>query len=152
MAVVSVACALPAAPIVPGVEAAQALDAIEKTLRPTPVPILSRTEVRDDFNQFALSYATGDGISVAQQGALKALPSEDGELQNVLVVRGSYAYYGPDGKLYKVSYVADENGMSITKDFCNSKLWLTAAVGAVDCGQYIAHAYHAWILFIQYSD
>lgn len=59
--------------------------------------VLSRSEIRDDFNQFALSYSTSNGISVAQQGALKALPNERG-VDNVLVQQGSYAYYGPDGK------------------------------------------------------
>lgn len=111
VAVVGVVCALPAAPIVPGVEA-QAISGAQvlPTIRPTPVPTLSRTEVRDDFNQFALSYSTGNGIAVAQQGALKAVQSEDGQMENVLVQRGTFAYYGPDGQLYKVSYIADENG------------------------------------------
>lgn len=61
------------------------------------VPVLTRSEIRDDFNQFALSYSTANGISVAQRGALKPVQTEQG-LDNVLVQQGSYAYYGPDGK------------------------------------------------------
>ena len=49
---------------------------------PTVVPILQRTEVRDEAGQYALSYLTGDGIAVAEQGALK--PTADGK-DNVLV-------------------------------------------------------------------
>lgn len=79
-------------------------------------PILTRSEIRDDFNQFALSYSTANGISVAQQGALKPLQTEQG-LDNVLVQQGAYAYYGPDGKLYKLSYIADENGFQPIADF-----------------------------------
>lgn len=73
------------------------------------VPILTRSEIRDDFNQFALSYSSSNGIAVAQQGALKAVQTPNG-LDNVLVQQGSYAYTGPDGRLYKLSYIADENG------------------------------------------
>lgn len=74
---------------------------------PPVVPLLERTEVRDDVGQYALSYLTGDGIAVAEQGALK--PTADGQ-RNVLVKQGSYAYVGDDGRTYTVHYVADENG------------------------------------------
>lgn len=71
------------------------------------VPLLERTEVRDNAGQYALSYLTGDGIAVAEQGALK--PTADGT-GSVLVKQGSYAYVGDDGRTYTVHYVADENG------------------------------------------
>lgn len=71
------------------------------------VPLLERTEVRDNVGQYALSYLTGDGIAVAEQGALK--PTADGT-GSVLVKQGSYAYVGDDGRTYTVHYVADENG------------------------------------------
>lgn len=35
------------------------------------VPLIERTEVHDQHGQYALTYSTGDGIAVAQQGALK---------------------------------------------------------------------------------
>lgn len=79
------------------------------------VPVLTRSEIRDDFNQFALSYSS-PGMSVAQRGALKPIQTENG-LENVLVQQGSYAYYGPDGKLYQLSYIADENGFQPIADF-----------------------------------
>lgn len=78
-------------------------------------PILTRSEIRDDFGQFALSYSTANGISVAQQGALKPVQTEHG-LDNVLVQQGAYAYYGADGKLYTVRYIADENGFQPIAD------------------------------------
>lgn len=71
------------------------------------VPQLERTEVRDDFGQYALSYLTGDGIAVSEQGALK--PTADGQ-RSVLVKQGSYAYVADDGRTYTVHYVADEQG------------------------------------------
>lgn len=71
------------------------------------VPVLTRSEIRDDFGQFALSFNTANGIAVAQRGALKPVQTEHG-LDNVLVQQGSYAYLGPDGKLYKLSYIAGE--------------------------------------------
>lgn len=48
------------------------------------IPTLQRTEIRDDAGQYALSYLTGNGIAVAQQGALK--PTIDGT-DNVLVAQ-----------------------------------------------------------------
>lgn len=68
------------------------------------VPVLTRSEIRDDFNQFALSY-TGPGSAVTQQGALKRLG-----LDNVLVQQGAYAFRTPEGELFEVRYIADENG------------------------------------------
>lgn len=78
-------------------------------------PVITHEEVRDDFGQYGLSYS-GNGLSVAQRGFLKPLETENG-LENVFVQEGSYAYYGPDHKLYKVSYIADENGFQPTADF-----------------------------------
>lgn len=71
--------------------------------------ILTQSRIQDDFGQFALSYSSPNGISATQRGALKPIQTENG-LQNVLVQQGAYAYYGPDGKLYHVRWVADENG------------------------------------------
>lgn len=48
---------------------------------------------------------TSDGTRRQEQAELR----EFGDHQ-ALAVRGSYAYIGPDGREYSVSYVADENG------------------------------------------
>ncbi|BES88694.1 Cuticular protein [Nesidiocoris tenuis] len=71
-----------------------------------PIPILSRTEVRDDHGQFALSYTTGDGQARSEHGALKQTPEGD----YVLVQQGTVAYTSPEGIPVSLSYVADENG------------------------------------------
>ncbi|XP_055693213.1 endocuticle structural glycoprotein ABD-5-like [Lutzomyia longipalpis] len=73
------------------------------------IPVLERTEVRDEHGQYALSYLTANGIATAEQGALKQ--SNEG---NVLVRQGSWAYLGPDNVKYIVNYVADENGYRAT--------------------------------------
>lgn len=78
------------------------------------VPILTRSEIRDDLNQFALSYSTGDGQAATAQGALKPNSAGTG---NVLVQQGSYAFIGTDGRLYKLSYIADENGFQPIADY-----------------------------------
>lgn len=56
---------------------------------PGVVPIITSTIERDAHNQFGLSYSTGTGIAVAQQGALKPVQTERG-LDNVLVQQGTY--------------------------------------------------------------
>lgn len=68
-------------------------------------PVLTRSEIRDDHGQFALSYNTPTGLSVAQRGALKTIGTG-----TALVQEGAYSYIGTDGKLYTVKYIADENG------------------------------------------
>lgn len=52
------------------------------------------------------SYETSNGISHQEQAQLKNAGTED----EAMVVQGSYSYYGPDGQLYTVQYIADENG------------------------------------------
>ncbi|KAH8380059.1 hypothetical protein KR009_008683, partial [Drosophila setifemur] len=57
----------------------------------------------DEYNY---NYETSDGSKQEQHGHLKNLgPEED-----VLQVAGSFSYQGDDGKLYSVTYTADENG------------------------------------------
>lgn len=52
------------------------------------------------------SYETTNGIRADQQGFLKN-PGTQLEAQ---VMQGSYSYTGPDGLVYTVTYIADENG------------------------------------------
>lgn len=49
---------------------------------------------------------TANGIKAEEQGEVKN-KGTDNEIQSV---RGSYSYTGPDGVLYTVTYIADENG------------------------------------------
>ena len=55
---------------------------------------------------FAISFETSNGIRADQQGYLKN-PGTQLEAQ---VMQGSYSYTGPDGVVYTVTYIADENG------------------------------------------
>ncbi|XP_063230933.1 endocuticle structural glycoprotein SgAbd-2-like [Bacillus rossius redtenbacheri] len=84
-----------------------ALPAYEEPPRRGVIPVLQRTEVRDEFGQFSLSYLTGDGTALTEQGALK--PSQDGR-DLVLVKQGSVSYTAPDGTPVSFRYVADERG------------------------------------------
>lgn len=55
---------------------------------------------------FLFDFWTENGIKAEEQGELKN-KGTDNEIQSV---RGSYSYTGPDGVLYEVTYIADENG------------------------------------------
>ncbi|XP_050075979.1 flexible cuticle protein 12-like [Anopheles maculipalpis] len=57
----------------------------------------------DGYN---FQYETSNNINRAETAELKNF----GDDVAALVVRGSYSYTGPDGQVYTVNYVADENG------------------------------------------
>lgn len=59
-----------------------------------------------NLNIYLYSYETSNGIAADQQGYLK----NRGTNLEAQVVQGSYSYTGPDGILYRVDYIADENG------------------------------------------
>ncbi|XP_047098528.1 endocuticle structural glycoprotein ABD-4-like [Schistocerca piceifrons] len=82
-------------------------------LEPGVVPVLERAEVRDATGQFSLSYLSGDGTHVSEQGALK--PTPDGK-DFVLVKRGEYQFTAPEGKTINVKYTADEHGFHPISD------------------------------------
>lgn len=65
--------------------------------------------LQDDAGQYSFAYSSPQGLSSTQRGYLKPLQTAAG-LINVPVQEGSYAFYAPNGELYKVSYVADERG------------------------------------------
>ncbi|XP_068633708.1 cuticle protein CP14.6-like [Battus philenor] len=68
-------------------------------------PILKQdADVFPDKYQF--SYETGNGISASESGVLKNVGREDEALE----VQGGNQYTGPDGVVYKIVYVANENG------------------------------------------
>uniref|UniRef100_A0A2A4J8W9 Cuticle protein n=1 Tax=Heliothis virescens TaxID=7102 RepID=A0A2A4J8W9_HELVI len=62
----------------------------------------------DNIGVEGYNYAveTSNGISQQEQGQLKNAGTD----AEAIVVRGQFSYTGPDGVLYSVSYVADENG------------------------------------------
>ena len=55
--------------------------------------------------EFNYMFKTENKINVMGQGELRTICDEE-----VSVMRGSYDYYGPDGKVYKVDWYADETG------------------------------------------
>ncbi|XP_045494051.1 flexible cuticle protein 12-like [Colias croceus] len=55
---------------------------------------------------YAYTLETSNGISAQENGQLKNVGSENEALE----VRGQFSYPGPDGVLYTVTYVANENG------------------------------------------
>lgn len=52
------------------------------------------------------SYETSDGVSRQEEAELKNAGSEN----EAISVRGSYSWTAPDGQVYTVNYIADENG------------------------------------------
>ncbi|XP_075232461.1 endocuticle structural glycoprotein SgAbd-2-like [Lycorma delicatula] len=75
------------------------------------VPIVSISDVRDDYGQFALSYVTGDGQTFVEQGALERNLDDE---NYVLVKRGYFSYTAPDGTPIFQSYIADRDGYRAT--------------------------------------
>lgn len=71
-----------------------------------PIAILSYENENNGDGSYKYSYETENGIKAEEQGELKN-KGTDNEIQSV---RGSYSYTGPDGVLYSVNYIADENG------------------------------------------
>ncbi|XP_026738105.1 flexible cuticle protein 12-like [Trichoplusia ni] len=57
----------------------------------------------DGFNYYS---ETSNGIRQQEQGQLKNVGTENEALE----IRGQFAYTGPDGVLYTVTYIANENG------------------------------------------
>ena len=58
------------------------------------------------LGSYKYDFETSDGIKTEEQGELKNAGSEN----EAISVRGSYSYTGPDGQVYTVTYIADENG------------------------------------------
>lgn len=75
------------------------------------VALLQENFLRDDHGQYSYNFLTGDGVARTEQGSL--VPNAEGTA-NVLVQRGGYRYYLPNGELVEVNYVADEKGFQVT--------------------------------------
>ncbi|KAG4077087.1 hypothetical protein HA402_016074 [Bradysia odoriphaga] len=68
--------------------------------------ILKQVYEPNPDGSYVYSYETSNGIRADQQGYLKN-PGSQVEAQ---VMQGSYSYTGPDGIVYTITYIADENG------------------------------------------
>ncbi|KAF4520083.1 hypothetical protein B566_EDAN014188 [Ephemera danica] len=64
---------------------------------------------------YKFSYETGNGIRAEESGYIKELPGRSAEESKAQVMEGSYSYTGPNGQVYTVNYIADENGFRIKK-------------------------------------
>jgi len=65
-------------------------------------------EVASSHGTYSFSFETEDGMKRSEAG--KHMESGG------MIQTGSWEYVGPDGKIYKVSYIADENGFRPTGD------------------------------------
>lgn len=55
---------------------------------------------------YKFAYETSDGTSHQEEAELKNAGSEN----EAISVRGSFSWTAPDGQVYTVTYIADENG------------------------------------------
>ncbi|XP_077286114.1 endocuticle structural glycoprotein ABD-5-like isoform X1 [Arctopsyche grandis] len=79
---------------------------------PQDVTILRYDNDNNGLDSYNFAYETSDGTSRSEQGQLKNPGTEN----EALSVTGTFQYLGPDGVLYKVDYIADENGFQPTGD------------------------------------
>lgn len=80
------------------------------TSNTTPIPIIRQEQQVNPDGSYQWSYETGNGIQAQENGYLKNPGNPETEAQ---VAQGSYSYTGPDGVLYTVTYIADENGFQV---------------------------------------
>ncbi|KAK3931446.1 Endocuticle structural glycoprotein SgAbd-2 [Frankliniella fusca] len=73
--------------------------------------ILSQVQEADPAGPYKLAYSTENGIQASEEGSLIA-----GTEGDVVAAQGSYSYTGPDGVVYTVNYIADENGFRAVGD------------------------------------
>jgi hypothetical protein len=62
------------------------------------------------------SFESEDGVRKEETGKPQLADPTDPEKGIVTVMRGSYSYTDPDGRLISVTWVADENGFRATGD------------------------------------
>jgi len=74
----------------------------------TPIPIVKQAlDGPNPDGSYNYNYETGNGIQAEEEGHLNNVGTDN---KVVAVVRGSFSYTDSEGKIYKISYVADENG------------------------------------------
>ncbi|XP_031622489.1 cuticle protein CP14.6-like [Contarinia nasturtii] len=66
------------------------------------------SNISPEYGTYAYASSTSNGISSSESGRL--IQGRSLEQSPALAVQGQYSYTGPDGVLYTVRYVADENG------------------------------------------
>ncbi|XP_042856158.1 endocuticle structural glycoprotein SgAbd-2-like [Penaeus japonicus] len=69
------------------------------------VPILVDDRVHPDAGAYSFNVETGDGISRQESGS--PIPAKEGP---VTAMSGAYSFTLPDGQLFELRFVADENG------------------------------------------
>lgn len=75
----------------------------------TPVPIVKfEQDGPNPDGSYSFNYEGGNGVKADEAGAL--VPSANSESGQAMSVQGSFSYTGEDGVVYKIVYVADENG------------------------------------------
>ncbi|XP_046393066.1 endocuticle structural glycoprotein SgAbd-2-like [Ischnura elegans] len=73
----------------------------------TPIPILRYSNEVNFDGTYNYAYETGNGITADERGYLKNAGNPELEAQ---VAEGGFSYTGPDGVVYTIRYIADENG------------------------------------------
>ncbi|XP_058800757.1 endocuticle structural glycoprotein ABD-4-like [Phymastichus coffea] len=81
----------------------------------TAVPVAIVRSAADGPNPdgtYNWSYETENGIKAEEHGELKAVArsADNEEGRQAIAAQGAYSYTAPDGTLFEVKYVADENG------------------------------------------
>ncbi|CAH2075262.1 unnamed protein product, partial [Iphiclides podalirius] len=83
-------------------------------LRPTPkeqeVQLVRFDSDNDGLGGYNFAFEQSDGTKKEEQGELRNAGKED----EFIAVKGSYSWVGPDGVLYTITYIADENGFKPT--------------------------------------
>ncbi|XP_075970558.1 larval cuticle protein 16/17-like [Anticarsia gemmatalis] len=83
---------------------------------PEPVQILRSSVDQKPDGGYVFGFETEDGVSRDETGDLKEGVDEEKKPYKVVVVRGSYSYTDPEGKLQTITYLADENGYQAQGD------------------------------------
>ncbi|XP_077293386.1 pupal cuticle protein 20-like [Arctopsyche grandis] len=78
-----------------------------------PIEIISQTNENNGDGSYKYSYESANGIKVQEEGELKNKGNPEAEAQSAV---GSFSYPGPDGKIYTITYTADENGFQAKGD------------------------------------
>ncbi|XP_041976006.1 endocuticle structural glycoprotein SgAbd-5-like [Aricia agestis] len=73
---------------------------------PQDVQIVRYDSNNSGLDSYSFAWELSDGSKHEEQGQLKNQGTEN----EGIAVQGQYAWVGPDGVLYTVTYVADENG------------------------------------------